>query len=184
MKSLTDDDEDDDEDEDESKGQRRSKDFMVWEANSDKRVKEMTPPLPWDTTVVQKFHTLYPAPEELNFSHLRPSQPAGRPTLTRYRHSVLHDALVSGDSKLAVRISDLTVHTVQLLRTFRQKLAGAYALPEVESSSGYNNRNTVFKLSGYYGTYVQLNYTSVMITLILWLFSPCFFDLRFSCEII
>ena len=65
VKSLTDDDEDDDEDE--SKGQRRSKDFMAWEANSDKRVKEMTPLLPWDRTVVQKFHTLYPAPEELNF---------------------------------------------------------------------------------------------------------------------
>ena len=145
---------DDHEDEDESDGVKSRKDSVAWETktNSGKRVKEMAPPQPWDLTVVQKFHSIYPAPEELDFSHLRPTQPAGRPTITQYRHSVLHDSLVSGDSKLAVRISNLTVHTVQLLRSFRQKLAGAYFLSEAESSSGCTSSNTAFKLGGYYGT--------------------------------
>ena len=129
----------------------------------------------WDERNDHSFHSFYPDREELDLSHLRPAHPAARHNHVQYRHSVLHDSLLSGNSTLAVLISDLTVHTVQLLRDLRQKLASAYTLPEEDSGSGSNitdisrssssssssssGSSAVLMLSGYYGTTTELSHS-------------------------
>ena len=110
---------------------------------------------------ILSYHSHYPSPDEILLDHLIPLPPPSSVSTderadehVKHRHSVLHDSLLSGDKKLASRVSDLTVRIVQSFCTLRRNLTdkdegvGPGSVPSIPLGDG-----TAFNLTGYYGTY-------------------------------